>query len=319
VKKLFIILFFFQITFGFSQKAEMTLDNKVIRIGEQTKLRIFFEYQNPDEDALIGWPQFDQYLTKKKEIEIIEKTVDYESLKDSLTQTYLREQQLTITGFKPGNYIIPAQKIELNDAVYETNEIEILVNTVEVDTSKGIVDIKPKYEVEYTIGERATDWFKDYWPWLATSAVLLALFLLFRIWKNRKVEEPEKEIPKIPAHLTAMTGLNELLRNERWKEENKKEYYSKLTDTVRLYLEERFNIFAMEQTTREIIVDLKTSDISEEDKIYLSKILGQADMVKFAKFSPNDEDGQISLNQSIEFVERTKKVEDQNQPKKTSE
>ena len=133
------------------------------------------------------------------------------------------------------------------------------------------------------------------------------------------MEEPEKEIPKIPAHLTAMTVLNELLRNERWKQEDKKEYYSKLTDTVRLYLEERFNIFAMEQTTREIINDLKTSDISEEDKIYLRKILSQADMVKFAKFSPNDEDGYTSLNQSIEFVERTKKEEETDQTKKKGE
>ena len=319
MRKFLSILFLFQISFGFSQKAEMVLDKSRIRIGEQVKLRIFFDYQNPDEDALIGWPQFDEYLTKKKEIEIIDKTVDYESLTDSLTQTYRREQQLTITGFEPGEFIIPSQKIELNDAVYETNDVTILVETVEVDTSKGIVDIKPKYEVEYTLGERASDWFKDYWPWLATGGVVIALFFLFRLWKNRKVEEPEKEIPKIPAHLTALTVLNDLLRNERWKEENKKEYYSKLTDTVRLYLEERFDIYAMEQTTREILTDLKTSDISEADKTYLKKILSQADMVKFAKFSPNDEDGLVSLNQSIEFVERTKKVEEKNQQKKISE
>jgi len=317
LRKLVAILFLFQFTFGFSQKAELILDKPNIRIGEQTILRIFFDYQNPKSDALIGWPQYDEALTD--EIEIIDKTVDYESLTDSLTQTYRREQQLTITVFEPGNFIIPAQKIELNDAVYETNETQIFVSTVEVDTSKGIVDIKPKYEVEYTLGERAGDWLKYYWPWLVTGAVLIALFFLFRLWKNRKVEKPEPEIAKIPAHITALTVLNELLRNERWKQEDKKEYYSKLTDTVRLYLEERFDIFAMEETTREIITDLKKADINDNDKAYLQKILNRADMVKFAKFTPNDEDGLISLNQSIEFVERTKKLEEQNQPKKASE
>ena len=62
----------------------------------------------------------------------------------------------------------------------------------------------------------------------------------------------------------------------------------------------------MEQTTREIILHLKHSPISEEDKTYLRKILTEADMVKFAKSKPADEDGEKSLNSSIDFVERTK-------------
>jgi orotidine-5'-phosphate decarboxylase len=76
-------------------------------------------------------------------------------------------------------------------------------------------------------------------------------------------------------------------------------------------LEERFDIHALEKTTREIIADLKNADINDDDKLYLKKILSQADMVKFAKFSPEDEDGYSSLRQSIEFVERTKKAENE--------
>ena len=291
-----------------AQKAEMALDRGNLRIGEQTILRIFFEYSNPKEDALIGWPQFDNQLNDK--IEIIDKTVDYESLIDSLTKTYRREQQLTVTAFEPGNFIIEPIEIELNETVYTTNSLQLMVSTVEVDTSKGIVDIKPKYEVEYTFGERAQDWLKQYWTWLAGVAVLIAIFFLVRLLKNRKGEEEIVEVPKIPAHITALSVLNDLLHHEKWKAENKKEYYSTLTDTVRLYLEERFDIFAMEETTREILTDLKTADISDTDKAYLKKILNQADMVKFAKFSPSDEDGYTSLNQSIEFVERTKKSEE---------
>ena len=291
-----------------AQKAEMALDRGNLRIGEQTILRIFFEYSNPKEDALIGWPQFDNQLNDK--IEIIDKTVDYESLIDSLTKTYRREQQLTVTAFEPGNFIIEPIEIELNETVYTTNSLQLMVSTVEVDTSKGIVDIKPKYEVEYTFGERAQDWLKQYWTWLAGVAVLIAIFFLVRLLKNRKGEEEIVEVQKITSHITALSVLNDLLHHEKWKAENKKEYYSTLTDTVRLYLEERFDIFAMEETTREILTDLKTADISDTDKAYLKKILNQADMVKFAKFSPSDEDGYTSLNQSIEFVERTKKSEE---------
>jgi hypothetical protein len=293
---------------GFSQNAALKVDRSDIRIGEQTVLRIHFDYRNPDEDALIGWPQFDQMLTK--EIEIIDKTADHESLLDTNTQTFRREQQLTITAFEPGTFEIPALEIELNDSVYRTNSAELVVSAVEIDTSKGIVDIQPNYEVTYPFTERVGDFLKNYWHFFAIGAAAIALFLLVRMIKNRRPPKPEPEAPKIPAHIPALAVLHELLREERWKQPDKKEYYSRLTDTVRLYLEQRFGIFAMEKTTREIINDLKKADITEDDKQSLRKILNKADMVKFAKMSPSDEDGFVSLSQSIEFVERTKTVEE---------
>jgi hypothetical protein len=305
--KFLMVIAFLVSLFAYGQKAEMTLDTNRIRIGEQTVLRILFEYTNPNEDALIGWPQFDETITDK--IEIIDKTVDYESVIDSISKTYLREQQLTISVFEPGVFKIPAVEIEFNETVVQTNELEILVETVPVDTSKGIVDIKPIYEVEYTFTEMTLDFFKTYWYIFAGVAVLAALFLLFRLFKKYRKPMPEPEAPKIPAHITALAALNELLMREQWKNEDKKEYYSRMTDTVRKYLEERFNIFALEKTTREILLELKNADISSEDKTFLKKILSQADMVKFAKFTPADDDGFVSLKLSIEFVEKTKKTE----------
>jgi hypothetical protein len=315
MKKLMLIGFLVS-SFAFGQKASMSLDDTRIRIGQQTVLRIFFEYSNPKEDALIGWPQFDENLTDK--VEIIEKTVDYESLVDSATQTYLREQQLTISAFEPDTFEIPAMQIEFNESVYETNPVQLIVETVEVDTSKGIVDIKPIYSVEYSFGEMAKDWLKTYWYVFAIAGAAIAIFFLIRLVKKYRKEKPEPEAPKIPAHVTALAVLQDLMLQERWRTENKKEYYSTLTDTVRRYLEERFDIYALEKTTREILTDLKNADISDSDKLYLKKILNQADMVKFAKFNPADEDGLVSLTQSIEFVERTKKheiTEEKNQPK----
>ena len=79
-----------------------------------------------------------------------------------------------------------------------------------------------------------------------------------------------------------------------------------MTDTVRQYLEDRFNIQALEQTTTEIIRDLKFADISPEDKAFLKQILQQADFVKFAKFKPTDDDGLSALDKSFDFVQQTK-------------
>ncbi len=288
----------------------MVLDNSEIRIGDQTTLHILFEYDNPNEDALIGWPYFDNDLTKK--VEIIDKTIDYEELIDSANFTYLREQKLVITSFEPGNYIIPGQTIELNDSSYTTNDLEIFVSTVKVDTSKGLVANHENYQVDYSFGERTADWLKKYWYLLVILAILIAIYFIYRFIKKRKsTEEEEIYVPKIPAHITALASLKTLLNKKSWETENKKEYYSNLTDTVRLYLEERYGIYAMEQTTREIITHLKNSPINDDDKAYLRKILSEADMVKFAKFKPQNEDGKKSLDQSIDFVERTKMEEEE--------
>lgn len=311
-KLLFIVSIMFCCSITFGQRAWVELDTHRIRIGEQTTLHLFLEYPNADGSALLGWPQFDEQLTE--DIEIVDKTIDYEELTDSAAALFRREQKLKLTVFEPGIYVIPPIPFEFNDTLLNSDATELLVGTVEVDTSKGIVDIKPNYEVDYTFGEQAADWFRDNWIWLAILAGIIALYFVYRFWKNRKTET-ELIVPKviIPAHITALQVLNALKVREEWRSNDKKGFYSDMTDTVRRYLEERFGIFAMEQTTREIINDLANADISEEDKSYLRQILNRADMVKFAKFKPNDEDGQSALDHSIDFVERTKKEEKDNE------
>lgn len=299
------ILFLFASITLYGQEASMELDTTEIRIGEQTVLHVYFEYQNPKGDALIIWPEYDESLTK--DIEIVDKTIDRDFLLDSASSTYLREQRLLITLFEEGIYSIPKQEIRLGDSLYYTNTLQLMVKTVEIDTSQGIVDIKPIYSVNYPFSERSKDWLNTNWYWLAIIAGIILIFLIYRyIQKRKPVIEEEILEEIIPAHIIALDSLQKLLSSEEWKSPEKKTYYSDLTDTVRTYLENRFDIHAMEQTTREIITDLKHASISEEDKVYLRKILREADMVKFAKFSPSDDDAFAYLNKSIDFVKRTK-------------
>jgi len=308
MRKLFVISLLVVSLHSLGQEARLNLSYEKIRIGEQISLTLELEYENPKEDALIAWPQFDDVITKY--IEIVDRTVDYDELLDSANQIYIRKQQLLVTSFQPGYHLIPSIGIELNDSIYHTTAQTLLVETVEVDTSKGLTDIKPNYQVSYTFSEKMEDWFSRYWPWLVSAGVLVALFFLFRLYKNRTVEEEEVYVPPIPAHITALASLRQLEHKEAWKSDEKKAYYSELTYTIRLYLEQRFGINAVEQTTREIIAELILADISETDKDYLRKILSRADMVKFAKVIPTDEDSQESLLKSINFVEKTKKEED---------
>lgn len=284
--------------------AAVKVDYKTIRIGEQVPIHLQFFFNTID-SLPVDWPQFDKYLTN--DIEIIDrsevKTIPLDSTKG---YHFLQEQTLIITCFEPKQHQIPALAFSHQDSLYFTDEIPFLVNTVEVDTSKGITDIKPIYEVEYPVTEQISDWSKDNWFWFLILILVAIIVWLYFKYKNRPVEE--KLVPKIiiPAHIKALEVLNQLKQNNAWESENKKQYYSDLTDAVRQYLEDRYKMQALEKTTREIIADLKYVNISVDDKYFLKEILRQADFVKFAKFKPGNEDGLMALNKSFEFVEKTK-------------
>lgn len=293
--------------FAVGQEAKISLDRSAMRIGEQTVLHLYFTYQNPNGTALIVWPNYEGNLTD--DIEIVKQSLDEEILLDSTTATFQREQKLVITVFEEGKYAIPAQEIKMGDSTYYTNTLDLMIETVEVDTSKGITDIKPIYTLDYPFSERASDWVKSNWNWIILVLALILGFFIWRYFWKKPVEEVEEEEEIIPAHILALDALKKLLAEEGWKNKEKKLYYSELTDTIRTYLENRFSIHAMEKTTREIISELKSATISESDKEYLKMILKEADMVKFAKFTPSEDDAFAYLNKSIDFVNRTKEIE----------
>lgn len=302
-------LFISWISFAQTPQAELKLDYDKVRIGEQFKASLSITYVDPQQKLLVGWPKFDQELSK--DIEIIDRNIDYTVPVDS-NGTYSHIQDFTITSFEPAYHIIPAIGIELGDSIYQTAPTPLLVESVQIDTSKSIVDIKENYSVDYSFGEKVEDWFRSYWQWLVGLAIIIAAYFLFKLFKGRlKKEEEVPYVPPTPAHITALASLKELEAKEAWKSLQQKDYYSDLTYTVRLYLEQRFGIKAIEQTTREIIQELKYADISEEDKMHLRKLLSEADMIKFAKMKADAETGKTALYKSIDFVEKTKKQEAQ--------
>ncbi|UKN01314.1 hypothetical protein K6119_16420 [Paracrocinitomix mangrovi] len=305
-------------SFSMGQKASMLFRQPELKIGEQTTFVLSMEFQDPEQKARIAWPQFDENLTEY--IEILDRTVDHTKIVDSAKGIYVHQQEFTVTCFDAGIHKLKPLPVELNDSTYLTNPTELIVHTVEVDTTQTIKDIKGNYGVDYSFGEKLEDWFRKNWHWFVIVAGFIALFFIVRLMQRNKSEEKvAPPPPPIPAHITALKSLIEMKKREAWKTENKKEYYSELTYTIRRYLEQRFKIQAIEHTTREIINDLRYADISEEDKVYLRKILSEADMVKFAKMKPDSQHGEDSLEKSIDFVNKTKLEEETEEPKEENE
>ncbi|MBI5020390.1 MAG: hypothetical protein HZB59_03045 [Ignavibacteriales bacterium] len=284
--------------FSFSQdvKAIAKVDSNHIMIGDWFKLHLEIEHPN---NINVAIPSFPDSL---EGFEIIKR--EEPSIK-RIDQRTLRVQDFIVTSFDSGMHIIPAIAVnytrtgDTTKYFIETSPIIMNVGTVAVDTSQDIKDVKPPLSVPIT--------FADVLPYLlvligVTGIVWLARYII----RKRKRGEPLiPEAPSRPANELAIEALRSLESEKLWQRGKLKEFHSQLTDIVRLYIERRFKILAMESTTDEILNAFGKETIKNNSKEELKEILLRADLVKFAKFQPVAEENEKSLALGFNFVEET--------------
>ena len=154
---------------------------------------------------------------------------------------------------------------------------------------------------------------RDYAIYGAIGFIILMLLVWYLVWYIRnkwqgRVREV-KPAPKLPPHVIAIKALDELRNRKLWQNGKHKLYYSTLTEILRLYIEGRWEVGALEMTTDEIITALRDVDIKHDSRSNLVAILRTADMVKFAKALPDGEENEQLFDYAYYFVENTKSVD----------
>ncbi len=308
-----LLLFAFVFISGISNaqqiKATASLDSANILIGDQVKL--FLEIDHP-KNIKVEFPEVPD--TIQNLIEVLDRSaIDTFEMDD---ETLMKQiQSLTITSFDTGSYRIPPYwfTFEMNGLVdsIPSNGVTLNVFTMQIDTTRGPTDIKMPYDAPLTL--------KEVIPYilgviLIGAIVFLVLYSIKRKKKNQPIfSRPEK--PKEPAHIIALRELDRIKNEKLWQKDKAKQYYSEVTETLREYIEDRFEIPAMEQTTEEILSSFRYRKelLGEKSFTNLSQILTLADLVKFAKYKPLPDDDNLTLVNSYFFVNDTKKEE----PKKS--
>jgi hypothetical protein len=308
------ILFLFVVIASLAVKSQVevhaVLDSSKIRIGEQTKLDIYLSYDaNAQKNLDIVWPLIEDTL--KKGLEVVSATQIDTTIPDKTKPNIIRQHiQLIVTSFDSGAYYIAPFKFVLNKDTTNpllTEALLLEVNTVPTDTSiTKTKDIKAPYDEPFD-----WKWYINYvYIGLAILAFIIILIIVVRKLNKRKPIEVIIEKPRIPAHITALASLEKIKEEAVWKDNKVKEYYSSITDTVRLYIEERFNINALELTSEEIIKLFRTQVVDSESKLKLSQILTLSDFVKFAKQIPIEAEHTLTLNNAFDFVKGTLREEE---------
>lgn len=274
------------------------LDTNILLIGDQ--VRFTLEVQHPI-NINVRFPVLPDTISK---LEILSRS-KIDSVKSAQPPALIEKQTFILTGFDSGYFVIPpvqftySQNNDTSPLFAETEPILVTVNTLSVDTMQSIKDIKAPLDVPFSLKEAI--------PYILGGLVVAVLIAaLIYYFKNRKKPVPlSKKIPTRPAHEIAIEELEKLESEKLWQQGHVKTYHSRLSDIVRTYIEHRFGINAMEQTTDEIMDNFLADMIAAELKSKLKNTLELADLAKFAKVQPLPDENQRSLDFAFFFVRET--------------
>ena len=197
---------------------------------------------------------------------------------------------------------VPIQYKANGDTAFSTvltNPLQILVSTVKINPSAQIKDVKAPIKIPL-------DWRVIALWILGIIALILIAYYFYRKYKLKRMQTPKTEkIIKLAPYQIALNSLKELEEKKLWQQGLIKEYHSAITEIIRKYFEDRFNLAALELTTSEALALLNNQNDAAVILDVTKEFLNNADLVKFAKFVPLNSVNEEMLKQAYEIVNKT--------------
>ncbi len=286
---------------------EAKMDSVAIFIGQQIGLT--FTVIAP-ESLTVQMPMLKprEYITPG--VEVVEIQPD-DTTRANGSKTITRK--ILLTSFDEDAYKIPSQTIKVGQKDYQTNPLALKVLTVDVDTLNLDAFFPPK-----DVQDNPFLWSE--WSRLFLMSVIMfvliaiGIYLYIRYKQNKPIISRILTIKHIPPHQKALSAIEQIKQEKMQNTGDQKLYYTKLTETLRLYIEERFGFSAMEMTSTEIIQHLQENGdakmITE-----LRDLFEVADLVKFAKHSALINENDLNLVNAINFIDQTKTQEKEREEK----
>lgn len=300
VKNIFIILV---LTFSFNlfaQEISVTAltDTTDYMIGDHIHYTLLISM---DKDVYIINPFFRDSL---KNIDVLEipdpKAEENENVK---TVKY----DYVLSRFDSAQVTIPPIKIEYRTKSDSTlkfalsNSVTFNVHRMNVAMEEEIKDIKPPI--------RLFNYLFIIYILIALIALVIGYFIYIKYFKNKPQPEIKPTAEKIPLHQLTLRKLDQLEKEELWQKGFVKDYHSKITDIIREYFEKQFKLPALERTTTDSLKLLSKHPQGIKVIDITSQFLSNADLVKFAKFTPLENVNREMMTQAKEIVNKTISVQ----------
>jgi hypothetical protein len=212
----------------------------------------------------------------------------------SETSTLLIDARL----FQPGDFSTPPLEVTVTDGQGGLQKVwappaAVSIASVLQEGDTTLRDIKPQAALP----------LPALWPWIVAGLAAVAMAAVV-IWQVRRRAQPIID-PRL-AHEIALDGLAAIERLALPEKGAFKQHYTLVSDTVRIYVERRFGVPALERTTGEIRADLAGSAMSPEAAALFIAFLQESDLVKFSEWTPDVQSAHQLLARGRMIVEATK-------------
>ena len=279
------------------------IDPIEILVGQQTQVTVTATMKDGQQAVFPVFKPTQQIIPGVEVLNSVEQGV--KSTENGFVE---RSVVYTLTSFDDTLYYLPPFVVNIDGKPYESKSLALKVLTIEVDTLHADQFFPPKGVQENPF--QWSDWSTAFW--LSVLMLLLmavGYYLYLRLRDNKPIIATIRIVKRLLPHQKAINEIEALRTEHRGmnddNQESQKEYYTKLTDALRRYIEERYGFSAMEMTSSEIIDRLtKAPDARSLDE--LRQLFSTADLVKFAKYSTLINENDANLMNALEFINETK-------------
>lgn len=280
------------------------LNPETILIGDTASLQITITV---DSDKIVKLPQLGDSLTTYLEISHI-KT---DSLQRGKNLNII--QNITITGFEPGAFLVKALPIEIDGKIYQSKSFTLTINDLKVDENQqGLFPIKPIMQQNITWWER-----NQRYIYYIIAGVILLLVILLIIWLYLKEKKKNKYVsaPLQPPYEEALENLKTLDKQKWVEKEQYYEYYSDLSYILRRYFERRFEFPAMALLSADLATIMRDkSYLTPQEAASLDSFLKDADFTKYARKVPAQDKHKHYRDWVEEIIHKTRPLLEENLP-----
>lgn len=278
---------------------EARIDSMAIFIGQQVNVTVSVV---ADAGANVTFPRFEPRQMITPGVEVLAMTdIPSEEMDGNMTCS---RRVYRLTSFDEQLYYLPPFAVKVNGKEYKSKSLALKVVGIEIDSTNVDFYFGPKGVQDNPF--QWSEWEPIFWLSFVLLLLIAAGYYFYLCLRDKKpIKISIKVVKKLLPHQKAMKSIEEIKAGEMVTSENQKEYYTRLTETLRKYIQERYGFNAMEMTSSEIIERLMASqDAKALDE--LRTLFQTADLVKFAKYSTLINENDMNLVNAIEFINSTK-------------
>lgn len=274
-----------------AQKLELSLSPQKMMIGDHAELLL-----KANQSDKIIFPEInDSSIGKFRVVESFKPDTLFSGQTAMISKRYL------ITCFEDSAVVFPSLTYYQGlDQSYTTTAIPIQITSPNVDSIQDVKPIKNIILVPLSKSELASYLFMSF---ILLGLVLLLYLLYIKFIRKEKLFDKEKG--QDPPHVVALSALKETENQKLWQSGKSKEYYDRISEVMRTYMEKRFGVKALEQTTTQIIQNMENVGLPDQIIDNLAELLQLADLAKFAKQQPDQESNESILRYAYEIIQYT--------------